>query len=190
MSKKEYTKIRTPEFRVSFPSVFEAKSFDGGAAKFSVVMIFPKGTDLKPLKDLAQKAVLEMWPDATKRPKNLKNPLRDGDTDRSDRPEFAGSMFATASTKMRPGVVGLNKGADGKLVQLTAEQFYAGCYAHATITAYAYSNKGNSGVAFGLQNVQKLRDGEKLSGSAKPDDDFDAVEGTMSEEEQTESLFN
>jgi hypothetical protein len=55
------------------------------------------------------------------------------------------------------------------------KDFYSGCFARATVRAFAYSNKGNNGVAFGLQNIQKLRDGDPLGGRTRPSDDFQAV---------------
>jgi hypothetical protein len=43
------------------------------------------------------------------------------------------------------------------------------------VTAYAYDKAGNRGVAFGLQNIQKLKDGEAFDGRSKPEDDFQPV---------------
>ena len=45
------------------------------------------------------------------------------------------------------------------------------------MTCYAYDAKGNKGYAFGLQNIQKLEEGEPLSGRAKAEDEFQAIEG-------------
>ena len=72
---------------------------------------------------------------------------------------------------MKPGVVDQN-------VQpiIEAEEMYAGCYARATLTAYAFDTAGNRGVAFGLQNIQKIRDGEPFTGREKAEDEFEAIE--------------
>jgi hypothetical protein len=164
-------KVMTPEFRVSFPSIFKARAFaEGMEPKFSLVMLFDKKTDLSALKKLAAEAVAEKWPDKAKRPKNLKNPFRDG-SERSDTDGYEGCIFVAASSKQKPGIVDAN-------VQpiISEEDFYAGCYARATVTCYAYSQMGNNGVAFGLQNVQKLRDGNPFSGKSKAEDDFEAVD--------------
>ena len=56
------------------------------------------------------------------------------------------------------------------------KDFYPGCYARATVRAFAYDQAGNRGVAFGLQNIQKLADGEPLGGRTKPHDDFEPVD--------------
>jgi hypothetical protein len=58
--------------------------------------------------------------------------------------------------------------------------FYAGCYARATVTAYGYDRAGNIGVSFGLQGVQKLRDGEAFNGRKPVEEQFEALDGEVS----------
>jgi len=163
--------VTTPEFRVSFPSVFQARAVsEGGDLKYSVVMLFPKTADLTPLKQSVLAAIIEKWgADKTKWPKTLRLPFRDG-TEKDYDGYGPDIIFASATSKMKPGLVDQN-------VQpiLEPSEFYGGCYARATINAFAYDVKGNKGVAFGLRNVQKLRDGEPFSGRNKPEDDFDAI---------------
>ena len=166
-------KILTPEFRVSYPAIFEPKSFNNGPEKYSVVMLFPKGTNLDALKDLARKAVEERWPDKAKRPKNLKQPFRDGDmeTGSNGEPKHAGMIFATATSKLRVGLV------DQKCQDIiNQDDFYAGCWARAEITAYAYDTAGNRGVAFGLQNLQKTKDDEAFTGRRTAAEVFSPVD--------------
>lgn len=165
-------KVMTPKFRVSFPSVFKARAdFEGQEPKFSIVMLFDKATDISALKQLAQSVVLEKWgPDKAKWPQNLRSPFRDGDVEGNGKDGYTGVIFVRASSKTRPGLV------DQEKVQILEESdFYGGCYARATINAFAYDKAGNKGVAFGLQNIQKLADGEPFSGRTKAEDDFDAV---------------
>ena len=45
-------------------------------------------------------------------------------------------------------------------------------YGRASINFYAYNANGNKGIACGLNNLQKIRDGEPLGGKAKAEDDF------------------
>jgi hypothetical protein len=40
---------------------------------------------------------------------------------------------------------------------------------------YAYNANGNKGIACGLQNLQKLEDGEPLGGRSRAEDDFTAI---------------
>lgn len=165
-------KIMTPEFRVSYPNVFQARAdFDGQEPKFSIVMLFDKKTDITALKKLAQSVVEEKWPDPAKRPKNLRNPFRDGDKEKEGMDGYAGVIFLRAASKTRPGLV------DQALQPIIeASEFYAGCFARATINAFAYDKAGNTGVSFGLQNIQKLRDGDPFSGRTKAEDDFSAAD--------------
>lgn len=164
-------KVLSPIFRVSFPNVFTPRGFEGQAPKYSVAMLFDKSEDLTALKNLARKAVEEKWPNAEKRPKGLRNPFRDGDVEKADITGYENVMFANATSKMKPGIVDQN-------VQpiIDEAEFYGGCYARATLVAYAYDKGGNRGVAFGLQNIQKIRDGEPFSGRTKAEDDFSSVE--------------
>lgn len=162
-------KVKTAEFRASFCNVFEAKGFDGGEPKFSIAMIFPKDADLSELRAIAKEAVREKFGD--KAPANLRSPFRDG-AEKGELEGYGdGVIFVNASSKQQPGIV------DAKLQRvMSRDEFYAGCYARATVTAYAYDQKGNKGVAFGLHNLQKLRDGERLDGKAAAEKDFDAVD--------------
>jgi hypothetical protein len=191
--------VLTPEFRVSYPSVFQAKKNDlSGKDEYSVVALFPKGTDLSKLKAEAQRAVEDKWgKDKAKWPNPLKSPFRDqGERAKNvDGKEVLpaghekGAIFITLKSAYRPGVV------DQKVQPIIEpSEFYAGCYAIASVRAYTYENKGNKGVAFGLQNIQKSKDGDPLSGKARPEEEFAAIEGagdgSMSSGITANSLFN
>jgi hypothetical protein len=173
----EKKKCRTPEFRVSFPHVFEKHSgFEGQEPKFSCVMLFPKNTDLKELKRAAFNAATEKWGVKEKWPKQLRMPFRDGD-EKSDLAGYEDHIFVSATSKQKPQVIS-NKKVDGAFPRIEKEDetFYAGCYARATLIAFAYDKMGNKGVSFSLQNIQKLRDGEQFSGRKNADDEFDEVD--------------
>lgn len=186
----ERTKVLTPPFRVSFPELFEKKSYDGGKAKYSVTMLFypAKMTEKEKAQFAAMKAVLEeacgvKFSGKTVKEMQAEKPrfnrgMRLG-TEKPDLDGYGeGCVFAKASTEMAPGVVDASK-----IPILKAEDVYPGCWARATVTAYGYDNK-SIGVAFGLQNFQKLGDDESFSGrvAAENEDDFDdadkAWEGT------------
>lgn len=167
----------TPVFRVSFPAVFQARAVvPGQEPKFSVSMLWPKViTDpvekakMDALRAAIRAAAVAKWgPDNTKWPKGLQAPIRDGADKDYDGygPEV---VFASASSKMRPGLVDVNNQDI-----ITPNEFYGGCYARATVTVFAYDNV-KRGVSLGLRNIQKVRDGEPFSGSSKPQEEFDAV---------------
>jgi hypothetical protein len=161
----------TPKFRLSFPNLFQARAaVQGQEPKFSLVMIFEKGTDLAVLKQEVLAAAAEKWgADQSKWPKNITWPFRKG-SEKAELGYPTDSIFASASSKMKPGVVDEN-------VQpvMDPNAIYGGCYARATVTTYAWEYMGKAGVSFGLRNVQKWGDGEPFAGKSKPEDDFDAI---------------
>jgi hypothetical protein len=175
--------VLTPKFRVSYPSVFKAQMNKlSNKEEYSVTALFPKGTDLSVLKKAAAEACAKKWgADQTKWPKNLKLPFRDqGEKIRNAKEEGKappegyeeGGVFMTLKSQEKPGLV------DEKVQDIIdTSQFYAGCFARASVSAYAYDNTGNRGISFGLRNIQKVGDGEPLSGRTRAVDDFQAIEG-------------
>ena len=97
----------------------------------------------------------------------LKTPLRDGDTERPDDEAYANAYFINANATTAPGIVD----ADRNPV-LTRSEVYSGVYGRASISFYAFNSNGNKGIACGLNNLQKLRDGEPLGGKASAESDF------------------
>ena len=174
--------ILTPKFRVSYPNVFRAKKNDlSGKDEFSVVALFPKGSDLRALQAAAKEVTVEKWgADPKKWPKNLRSPFRKHEekmTETDDGKQVypsgmeEGGIFMNLKSSQKPGVV------DATVQDIIEEsEFYAGCYARATVRAYAYEMKGNSGVSFGLQNIQKVAEGDPLGSRTKAQSDFSAIE--------------
>jgi hypothetical protein len=178
------TQVLSPEFRVAFPKVFKAERNDlNGKDEFSVVALFAKGADLSKMKAAAKAAAEKKWgADPKKWPKNLRDPFRDqGDREKEDDDGNAylpagyekGAFYLNLKSTKRPGLV------DAKVQDIIDEtDFYGGCYARAQVNAFAYDNKGNAGVSFGLNHVQKLKDGESFgAGARNPADVFEAVGG-------------
>lgn len=168
------TKVVTGKVRLSFVHLFQPRSgMDGGEPKYSASILIPK-TDkatidkVKAAIEAAKEAGKATW--GGKVPPGLKNPLRDGDTERDDA-AYKGHYFINASSKNKPGVV------DAAMNQiLDANEVYSGVYGKVSINFYPYSVNGNKGVGAGLQNVQSLGIGDPLGGRSRPEDDFTAVE--------------
>jgi hypothetical protein len=172
MAEQENVTLKTPVFRVSFPNIFEKNEMSG---KFQLDCLFDADADLSALKKAAGACVKAKWGD--KVPKNLRSPFRDaGEKEQYEGYEKGMTLITMRSTKRRPGVVG----PDGITHITEEEDFYGGCYARATCTCYAYGGPGTKiapGVAIGVNNIQKVRDGESFSGATKPEDDFEPAEG-------------
>lgn len=184
--KTEEKKITTGKFRVSFPHVFKPQTTDDGGQAYTIVMMIPKGdTDtINKLKALAKAAAYEKWgKDAVEGKKvKLKWPIRDGEEKADQYPEYEGMVFASATNKKnKPKIV------DKDLNLIVDEsEFYPGCYARASVKAYAWEWKTKKGVSFGLYNLQKVAEGEPFGSISKPEDDFEAIEGDNEDYEDAE----
>jgi hypothetical protein len=164
------TRVITGKVRFSYAHVWEAKSINGGDEKYSVSIIIPKSdkqtvADIKAAIEQAKKEGIPKF--GGKAPANLKLPLRDGDIDRPDDEAYRDSYFVNANSKDKPGIVDRHV----KTI-LDPDEFYSGCYGRASITFYAFNQNGNRGIACGLQNLQKLSDGEPLNGRRRAEDEF------------------
>lgn len=167
-------KIMTPEFRVSFPCLFEKRAVQvGQKATYSMCMLFPKTTKLDELKALIREAAVAEF--KLPLPAGLASPIHDGDVEKPGRSEYAGHFYINAKAHShRPHLVDRQCNPIGPEIG-NAEEFYGGCYARATVTAYPYSYMGKKGVGIGLENVQKLREGEPFSGHVGADKDFEPL---------------
>jgi len=176
--------INTPEFRLAFPSVFEPNKY-GGKEKFLITMLFPKEQDLTPLKQLLANCAKEAWGEDRSKWPALQSPFNDGDTKEWD--GFAGHVFVKASSEYPPGVVDARR---EDVINKT--DVYGGCYARAQVNVFAWEFGGKHGLSFGLQNLQKLRDGDPFGNRAHAgtafDDGFVAPEGF--EDGQEDNIFN
>ena len=167
--------ITGPDTRWSYANVWEPKSINGGAPKFSVSLIIPK-SDTKTIAKI--KAAIEAaYREGEAKLKGngktvpplsaIKTPLRDGDTERPDDPAYANAYFLNANSATAPGVVD----ADRQEI-LNRSEVFSGVYGRASVNLYAFNSNGNRGIACGLNNLQKIRDGEPLGGKSRAEDDF------------------
>jgi len=171
----ELKKVTTPIFRVSFPNIFTPTSFDGGPAKYGVSMLFEPAkfseADKKAwaaMKALADEVSKNAFKKALKDlPDNFKKAFRRGEEKEGLDGYGPGIIFVNATSKMKPGLIDKDK-----TIITDQESFYAGCYARATVVCFSFDNKGK-GIAFGLNNLQKVRDGEAFSGRTDASEDFD-----------------
>lgn len=164
------TKVVTGKVLLSFLNVAKPVGVNGGEPKYSVSVVIPK-SDTKTL-DKIKAAIEAAKKEGTaklgkKIPANLKTPLRDGDIDRPDDEAYVDSYFVNANSRTKPGIVDRNL---EPIIDPT--EIYSGCYGRVSMVFYAYNVNGNKGIAAGLQNIQKLEDGEPLGGKSRPEDDF------------------
>ena len=160
--------------RFSFLHCWEPDSVNGSEPKYSVSAIIPKSDTatvnaIKAAIEVAKKESASKW--GGKIPPNLKLPLRDGDIDRPEDEAYAGCYFLNANSRQAPQVV------DSRVEAIMDQsEVYSGCYGKISVNFYGYNTNGNRGIAAGLGNIQKLRDGESLGGRAKASEEFDSVQ--------------
>ena len=176
MATKVITGVNT---RWSYANVWEAKAMEGGKPKFSVSLIIPKSDTVTVGK--IKTAIEEAYREGQSKLKGnaksvpalstLRTPLRDGDLERPDDPAYANAYFVNANSATAPGVVDANRNEI-----MDKSEVYSGCYGRASINFYAFNANGNRGIACGLNNLQKIRDGQPLGGRASAESDFATVE--------------
>ena len=174
------TKVITgPHTRWSYANVWEARSINGSAPKYSVTLIIPKSD--RATVDKINRAIRAAYEEGQTKLRgsgrtvpdleSLKLPLRDGDKERPGDPAYEGCMFINANSSSAPGIVD----ADRNPI-LNRAEVYSGVYGRASISLYAFNTNGNKGIACGLNNLQKIRDGEPMGSRSSAEDDFAAVD--------------
>ena len=171
------TKVITGRHTVmSYLNVNEPKApMGGGTPKYSVSLIIPKSDTVTVEKiRVAIRAAYEEGQGKLRGSgktvptlESIKTPLRDGDKDRKGDDAYKDSWFVNASSTTKPGVVD----ADRNPI-LDSSELYSGIIGRASINFYAFNTNGNRGIACGLNNIQKLKDGTPLGGHSRAEDDF------------------
>ena len=165
------TRVVTGEARLSYVHLFKPYAHTaGGEEKYSVTILVPKS-------DTATKARIDAAIDAAKQagkenkwggviPPVCATPVHDGDGPKpSDGlpfgPECKGHWVFSASAKVEypPEVVDMN----GNPI-INQSEVYSGIYGRVCVNFFPYAFNGKKGIGCGLGPVQKLRDGDALSG--------------------------
>ena len=169
---KVITGVKT---RWSYANVWQPKSINGGAPKFSVSLIIPK-SDTKTV-TAVKNAIQAAYEEGQSKLKGnskfvpaltaIKTPLRDGDAERPDDEAYKDCYFINANSATAPGIV---DAARNPIIEHS--EVYSGVYGRASINFYAFNSNGNRGIACGLNNLQKISDGDPLGGKTRAEDDF------------------
>lgn len=177
----------TPLCRGAYVSLLAPKGIKGqpnSEEKYSLAMLFPKGTDFGPLKDLIVEVAKEKWgqkaDDVLRKQQNSDKRIFKDQSDKSDVAGFEeGCIYLSASNKNKPGLVGKKAGPDGTLISIEDEdKVWSGDYFLVVIRPFAWEHPvGGKGVSLSLQHVQLFKKGERLGGGrVKPSEAFDAYD--------------
>lgn len=181
-STQKRVKLITPIGRFSFPNCFQpAPPMKGqpvnpnAKPKFGTTMIWTPATFTdddktrwRKMLELIDALSMEHFKCRMKdAPQNIKRPIRDGVEKKHLGGFGPGTYFANITSHIKPSVVA----ADNVTEILDPQDLYAGCYGRCSITAYYYNNV-SQGIALGLSNVKKIKDGERLDSRTDAATDF------------------
>lgn len=179
-------RIHTPVGTARYVSVYQPrqrknnKGENQGDPKYQITLIFEGDADLKAMKAAARAAGEEKFGpkfmDMVKKGKYLWPFIDNTDKTNDDDERIAGfedddGCSVGFKSKDQPGVVD----ADAEPIMQKSD-VYDGMKARVSCRPFAYDNE-SKGVAFYLINVQKLDDGERLSGDPDAAEDFKAAKG-------------
>lgn len=173
-------KMLVENVRLSFPDLFEAKSVNGGDAKYAASFIITRDNPALPkIAEAINAVAVEKWgakaADTLQQLKAAgKLPVRDGDA-KSNYEGYAGNLYMNANSKVRPLILG--GGPDGKApLAATDGKMYSGCYVNAMVSFWAQDNQFGKRVNASLLGVQFVKDGDRLAGGESASaDDFAAI---------------
>ncbi len=171
-------RVVTGIVRFSYMHIWKPSAInEGDTPKYGSNLLIPKSdtVTVAAIQDAINKAIedgkREMW--GGKLPPKLESPLRDGDVEKPDSPEYANCWFINPKSKSQPGIVDTK----GQTI-IDQDEAYSGCYGRASIGAYAFDVPMNKGIALYLNHVMITKKGEPLgSAKSKPEDDFAAFVG-------------
>lgn len=161
--------------RWSFLHIWEPVSINGERPKYSITLVIKKDS---PDMDVIRNAIKSVYKNSaavlmdesgTVPPlATLRLPIRDGDKDRPDDPSYANCYYINAYSVYAPGIVDqdLNEIKD-------RNQIYSGCFGRASISFYAFNTGETAGIACSLNNLQKIKDGERYDKSSATTSAFD-----------------
>lgn len=193
-------KYRTPLFRAAFFRAIDPEviaNADGTNTKvWGLTAIIPAGTDISPITAAIDEAAKKCWGDKAKTitaSTKFRSPLKAG----GDQVDREGQLYAgfehgqttvKLSTKQRkPGLVDRQArpifDTNGTTLMDKAEEVYeiipenrafSGCWLYATFCAQAYDRADGRGVSLKLENLQLVRQDERLGGgrATSAEDDF------------------
>ena len=150
--------ITGKDTRWSYANVWEPKAINGGTPKYSVSLIIPKSDTVTVAKIKAAIEAAYQEGESKLKGNGRSVPLLSA---------IKNAYFVNANSSTAPGIID----ADRNEI-LTHAEVYSGVYGRASVNFYAFNSNGNRGIACGLNNLQKIRDGEPLGGKASAESDF------------------
>lgn len=188
------TKWISPEILCSYPNLAKpAEEQYGGKYALSIPLSKSDKKAYESLKTCMSNAAVNAWGEKYSTLKGVKTFIEDCDEDPKyeDDQMYNGCVKFAAKAKKQPGMVYPDMSPVAK--EDIEDVFYAGAVIRVSISVYATEVGGSKTVAFGLNNVMFVRDGERIGGASKADSDFgDFADKSFSRNlsEDTSDLFS
>ncbi len=168
--------LKLQNVRLAFARLFEPKLNQSKTAEEygACLILNPEEPSTQALLDAIEQVATDKW--GTKAPTmlergKLRHPIHEGDTDMEDDPAFAGKLYCNAKSRRQPQIV------DRKVQPIIdQDEIFSGCYCNVSISIYAYDVPENKGVGIGLNNIQLVRKGERLSGAPDAEEEFEVLD--------------
>ena len=167
-------KMMLKNVRLSYANLFEPRENKSGDLRYGTALIIPHDhpqvDKLKAVIDEEGEAKFgKKWATMAKKAYPLHDADEDGKSD--DDPNYAGCYYINTSSKRKPQVV------DRSVKPILDEsEIWSGCFANVSIAVFAFDVPENKGVSFGLNNLQKVKDGERLGGAPNADEEFEEID--------------
>jgi hypothetical protein len=186
--------VHTPVGVLSFPALFTPRARSpGNTPDFHCNVLFDKIAQSTPqfaaLKRAVAECINEKWGPgkAADRDfvKKLRLPFRPCAEKSYQGYDIEGGIYISPWSTKRPDIV------DARLQDITVPtDVWAGQMVRVSVNPFAYSNTGNMGVSFGLNNVQVCRtDGVRLDGRRAGKDDFSTYDDGLGLQEDADATF-
>lgn len=163
------------EVRLSYTNLLTARAANADKPEvltYSTAILIPK-TDTATvdaikaaIKEALADGVAKVW--GGKTPKPLKNPLRDGDDERSDDETYKGMYFINAKGPRGGQEQPILLDAKGNET-VSSDVIFSGVWAKVSLQFYAFDKQGNKGVACGVSAVMSGEHGEPLGNAVTAD---------------------
>jgi hypothetical protein len=174
-TEKLNTKIVTPVIRCSYPKLAQPDTQERGG-KFGLSIPLPKSDKAAcdALTEIMKNAAVNTWGEKYKNLGGVTSFVSDCDNDPelSEDEVYKGCLKFSAKSKKRPGIVFPNM--EPVPTEEIEDVIYPGCWIRASITAYGTETGGKKTIAFWLNSVMFIKNGEALGGASNPKEDFAA----------------
>lgn len=168
--------ITINDVRFSYCNLFQPQARPGQDPKYSVTILIPKTNAAakaavdQAIQEAIGTGISKCW--NSQRPPAPSICIHDGDGPRpSDGQAYGeecrGCWVFTASSKQAPFVVDTQR---QNIINPT--EVYSGMWGNVNVSFFPYNNSGKKGIGCSLNGVQKIRDGEPLSGRITAEEAF------------------